>query len=384
MLAALSDIIEANKALEASEIVEWAKSIGVALKKFAEVAKQGLDTLGQAEDLLDRTAPRSLLHPETPALRWSEWWKSSEQFLLKHNPLDIGAHADELPPGLTVQGQTLSRGNPMPVDIVREDSSSFLGGPIGSGGVLPTGAAPGSGHGAPESLRARGTPGGGGFGPSVTPQPDDTVQSLAAKYQDRYPHLSSQQCVALAQAAAGIGGTVRDWRRGDSVKDTALEPGTPIATFLDPSGTLSDRYAGGGIGTPGANRDHAAIFLGKTSDGIWVEEQFTGSGGPHAHFYPWNDPRGGEKSAESYYAINDLHGLPAGTNNPHRHPPHALPSRPYTPTASGGARLSMLAGPQAVASRSTSRNIGSLQVKGATAQEIADNLVAALRPELTA
>jgi hypothetical protein len=409
MLAALSDIIEANKALEASEIVEWAKSIGAGLKTFAEVVKQGIDTLGQAEDLLDRTAPPSILQPRMPPLRWSEWWHSSEQFLRNHNPLDIGAHADELPPGfdegafesrrarafsslpgLTINGQQVSRGNPLPIDVVRGGGSgaganTLLGGPIGSGGTPPTGAGPGSDHGASGGLRARGTPGGGGSGPNVTPQPDGTVQSLAAKYQDRYPHLSSQQCVASATAAAGIGGTVRDWRRGDSVKDTALEPGTPIATFLNPDGTPSNRYAGGGIGTPGgANRDHAAIFLGKTTDGIWVEEQFAGSGGPHVHFYSWNDPRAGEKSAESYYAINDSHGLPAGTNNPHRHPPHALPSRPYTPTPSGGARLSMLAGPQAVASKSTTRNIASLQVKGATAQEIADNLVAALRPELTA
>jgi hypothetical protein len=386
MLAALSDIIEANKALEASEIVEWAKSIGAGLKTFAEVVKQGIDTLGQAEDFLDRTAPPSILHPRTPPLRWSEWWKSGEQFFQRHNPLDIGAHADELPP---VGGLQVSRGNPLPVDIVRiagsgADANTLLGGPTGSGGTPPIGAGPGSGHGASDGLRARGTPGGGGFGPNVTPQPDETVQSLAAKYRDRYPHLSSQQCVALAMAAAGIGGTVRDWRRGDSVKDTALEPGTPIATFLNPDGAPSNRYAGGGIGTPGANRDHAAIFPGKTTDGVWVEEQFAGSGGPRAHFYPWKDPRGGERSAENYFAINDSHGLPAGTNNPHRHPPHALPSRPYTPTPSGGARLSMLAGPQAAASRSTSRNIGSLQVKGATAQEIADNLVAGIRAELTA
>jgi hypothetical protein len=157
-----------------------------------------------------------------------------------------------------------------------------------------------------------------------------------------------------------------------------------LRRFLTPTAHLSNRYAGGGIGTPGANRDHAAILLAKTKDGIWVEEQFAGSGEPHAHFCPWNDPRGGEKSAESYYAINDLHGLPAGTNNPHRHAPHTLPSRPYTPTPSGGARLSMLAGPQAVASRSTTRNIASLRVKGTTAQEIADNLVAGIRAELTA
>ncbi len=121
-------------------------------------------------------------------------------------------------------------------------------------------------------------------------------------------------------AAAGISGTVRDWRRGDSVKDSALEPGTPIATFLNPDGTPSNSYAGGGIGTPGANRDHAAILLAKTADGIWVEEQSAGSGGPHAHFYPWKDPRGGEKSAENYFAVDDSHGRPAGKNNPHRAP----------------------------------------------------------------
>jgi hypothetical protein len=397
LLDALSTWIEDNKDLEASNIVKWLEGVGERLKALAKVAKQGvefakrgIDTLGQAEHFLDETAPRSILHPLTPALKWSDWWKSSEQFLKEHNPFDIGAHAGELPPGLTVQGQTLSRGNPMPVDIVR-DSSSFLGGLIGSGGPPPAGSGPvtpGSGHGASLTLRAHGSgstpetaPGGAGGASPVIPQPDDTVQSLAAKYRDKFPHLTSQQCVALAMAAAGIGGTVRDWRRGDSVKDTALEPGTPVATFINPDGTPSNRYAGGGIGTPGANRDHAAILLAKTKDGIWVEEQFTGSGGPHAHFYRYGDPRGGEKDAANYFAVNDIHGLPAGTHNPHR---HALPAHPHTltPLPSGGAHLSMLAGPQAGASRSTSRNIGSLQVKGSTAQEIADNLVAGIRAEL--
>lgn len=184
---------------------------------------------------------------------------------------------------------------------------------------------------------------------------------------------------------------MRDWRRGDSVKDTALEPGTPIATFLDPSGKLSDRYAGGGIGTPGANRDHAGILLERTKDGIWVEEQSTGSGGPRAQFYRYGDPRGGEKDGSNYFAVNDLHGLPAGTNNPHRHAklpahPHRLTPIPKTSMLpSGGAALSMLAAARpVVTSSSSTKHIGALQIKGRSAQEVADNLVAALRPELTA
>ena len=400
MLDALSGLIEANKQVMASSIVDGVKAIATGLETFAKFAKQGLDTLGRAEDFLDRTAPPSLLHPLTPPNRWSEWWKSGgdflksgEDFLKRHDPFDIGAHADELPP---VAGQQVSRGNPLPVDVVRvagqgADANSFLGGPIGSGGAPPSGAGLGSGHGSSDGVRARGTPGGGGSGPNVTPQPDDTVQSLAAKYRDRYPHLSSQQCVALAMAAADIGGTVRDWRKGDSVKDSAIEPGAPIATFLNPDGTPSDRYAGGGIGTPGANRDHAAIFLGKTKDGAWVEEQYSGSGGPHAHFYPWKDPRGGEKSAENYFAINDSHGLPAGTHNPHRGALH-LPAHPHTLTPlpktsalipSGGAKMA-LAGYPVASSKSTTRNIGRLAVKGNSAQEIADHLVAGIRAELTA
>jgi hypothetical protein len=189
-------------------------------------------------------------------------------------------------------------------------------------------------------------------------------------------------------AAAGIGGTVRDWRRGDSAKDAAIEPGTPIARFLNPDGTLSDQYAGGGIGTPGANRDHAAIFLGKTNDGIWVEKQYTGSGGPHAHFYPWNDPRGGEKSGKNYFVINDSHGLPAGRNNPHRPPLH-LPAHPHTLTPvhtsalipSGGAKMA-LAGYPVASSKLTSRNIADLQIKGNSAQEVADKLVRGSGPSL--
>jgi hypothetical protein len=419
LLDEMSTWIEANKDLDASNIVKWVEGVGERLAAIAKFAKARIDEFDAIYAYLkssspagevgaaiaNRYGPQQQGSGEAVPIPWQQWWKSGEDFLKRHDPFDIGAHADELPPtdgkqvsaepsGLTIAGQQASRGNPLPIDVVRvagqgADANSLLGGPMGSGSPLPQ--TPQGGSGAPDSLRARGTPGGGGSEPNVTPQPDDSVQSLAAKYRDRYPHLSSQQCVALAMAAAGIGGTVRDWRRGDSVKDSALEPGTPIATFLNPDGTPSNRYAGGGIGTPGANRDHAAILLAKTADGIWVEEQSAGPGGPHAHFYPWKDPRGGEKSAENYFAINDSQGLPAGKNNPHRAPLH-LPAHPHTLTPlpktsalipSGGAKMA-LAGYPVASSKTSTRNIGRLAVKGSSAQEIADNLVTGIRAELTA
>ena len=121
--------------------------------------------------------------PQTPApggqatpIPWGDWFRKLEEFVVP------SAHAGELAPGqageygamptmkdfeqgkLSVQGQDVSRGNPMPVDIVRASgqnygSDSFLGGPIGSGGS-PAGLGSSGGGtegGASRLLRERGS-----------------------------------------------------------------------------------------------------------------------------------------------------------------------------------------------------------------------------------
>jgi hypothetical protein len=135
------------------------------------------------------------------------------------------------------------------------------------------------------------------------------VPNATAAFNDvksRFPHLSNEQCVALVQAYNGVG-NVHDWRKGASVAGGTLTPGTAIATFMGPGYKQSDRYAGGGSGTPGIHRDHAAVFLGYDKDqkgnitGMKVAEQYSGSGGVHMKTYPMQGE--GERGAANYFAI---------------------------------------------------------------------------------
>ncbi len=102
----------------------------------------------------------------------------------------------------------------------------------------------------------------------------DDQDQLSARIKALAPNLSSQECVALAMSAAGISGTVRDWRKGDSATGNRLPIGTPVATFLDRNGKPSDLYDGGGIGKRGNNTTHAGVVAGYTPDGdvmLWSQ-----------------------------------------------------------------------------------------------------------------
>ena len=69
--------------------------------------------------------------------------------------------------------------------------------------------------------------------------------------QEKYGNLGNEQCVALAKAYVGSTASVRDWRRGVNALDGNLQPGTPIATFMDRQGNASTLYDGGvGVGAP--------------------------------------------------------------------------------------------------------------------------------------
>ena len=147
----------------------------------------------------------------------------------------------------------------------------------------------------------------------IQPLANETPSHLYDRIRATYPHLSNEQCVTLVRAVAGIKENVWDWRRGVGVGEGNLPTGTPVATFLDRSGKPSEFYdAHQGVGAPGNNTTHTAILMGYTKDGILVSEQYVGSGGPQLHEYKWHDPRGGEKSAENYFAVNDLDGFAGG------------------------------------------------------------------------
>lgn len=151
-------------------------------------------------------------------------------------------------------------------------------------------------------------------------QPDNKTNAVEADIsrdiKKRFPRMRNEQCVALAKAYVGSGGSVTDWRRGEGAMGGGLKPGTPVATFMGKNYQQSDRYAGGGPGTPGIHRDHAGVFLGYELDskghitGMRIAEQYKGSHGVHEKTY---HSRGvGSRNASNYYSINDSGGRPLG------------------------------------------------------------------------
>lgn len=132
----------------------------------------------------------------------------------------------------------------------------------------------------------------------------------------------SRECVALAKAAVGANGSVTTWRRGINAAEGTLKPGAPIATFLDRFGRTSERYAGGGTGTRGANRDHAGIFQEYLRDkggkiiGMRMAEQYARIGRPVSKAYYFGKGAG-EGNASNYHAVMDERGgYLGGKRNP--------------------------------------------------------------------
>lgn len=137
--------------------------------------------------------------------------------------------------------------------------------------------------------------------------------------------LTDEQCVTLAMAAVGVrkgsgeaGSNVHDWRKGVGADQGTLTPGTPVATFLNRDGSQSDRYAGGGAGTPGAHLDHAGVFQKYVLDaygkriGMTILEQYKGSRGAHLKDYLFG--RGtGEGDGSNYHTVLGPDGRPLGS-----------------------------------------------------------------------
>ncbi|MBY0397655.1 MAG: BPSL0067 family protein, partial [Thermoleophilia bacterium] len=170
--------------------------------------------------------------------------------------------------------------------------------------------------------------------------------------------ISNAQCVSLAKAWVGAPASVTTWRKGDAATDGGLQPGTPIATFLNRDGTQSNRYAGGGTGTPGANLDHAGVFHSYITDkdgkriGMKMLDQWNGANGqPQVRDYFFGDRRGGEKDGRNYFAIKGQDGnyLGGGRNPMSAKGPVAEAAAPRTPEAGsagvGAERNRLLATP---------------------------------------
>lgn len=81
---------------------------------------------------------------------------------------------------------------------------------------------------------------------------------------DKAELVGSQQCVALVQHYAKAPATLL-WKEGKTVKgEVAIAKGAAIATFVD--GKYSNNSHG----------NHAALYIGQDSGGIWMMDQWKG------------------------------------------------------------------------------------------------------------
>ena len=120
----------------------------------------------------------------------------------------------------------------------------------------------------------------------------------AAALVSRYAGKSrgeSEQCVALAKSAAGVGHT-SGWHPGDKLGPNT-PVGTPIATF-----GAGGKY----MNTPG--QSHAAIFLGMDKGGIRVLDHWKGHAASE-RVIPYGEKA---ESAQNFRVIADASGKPRG------------------------------------------------------------------------
>ncbi len=91
------------------------------------------------------------------------------------------------------------------------------------------------------------------------------ISSNAASFVGK--KVGNGQCVVFVQTATRAP-TTASWRKGASVRgNRAIRSGTAIATF-NSTGTYSNNASG----------NHAAVYIGQDSSGIWVYDQWVTQG----------------------------------------------------------------------------------------------------------
>ena len=81
-------------------------------------------------------------------------------------------------------------------------------------------------------------------------------------------NVGTGQCVALVEAYTKVPRPATSWKQGDAVRgDATIKKGTAIATFV--AGKYQSHKTG----------NHAAFFISQDATGIWVVDQYFGSGG---------------------------------------------------------------------------------------------------------
>ena len=120
---------------------------------------------------------------------------------------------------------------------------------------------------------------GGGYTGDGTGGSSTGVATNYAQYAGQ--NVGSGQCVALVQAGDPAVGLTRTWTAGEAVQgNTALQPGTPIATF-DANGKYGNHLDGS---------SHAAIYLGQDANGMRVMDQWVGHPASE-RVIPWSGAR---------------------------------------------------------------------------------------------
>ena len=100
--------------------------------------------------------------------------------------------------------------------------------------------------------------------------------------------VGTGQCVALAQASSDVGYT-STWSPGAQVEgETDIAVGTVIATFGS-DGTYTNTYG----------QSHTAIYLGRDSSGIFVEDQWLGQPAQTRHIN-WTTTNSYESGSQFY------------------------------------------------------------------------------------
>jgi hypothetical protein len=95
----------------------------------------------------------------------------------------------------------------------------------------------------------------------------DKIDSLVTTPPKR--NVGTGQCVALVETFSDVRKPADQfWAEGEAVRgNPSLRRGTAIATFVD--GKYHNNKTG----------NHAAFYVGQDSEGIWVVDQYVGSGG---------------------------------------------------------------------------------------------------------
>jgi hypothetical protein len=339
--------------------------------------------------------------------------------------LGIGAKADELPPGfdegdfesrrghalsgLTVEGQSVSRGNPLPVDIVRtslsqqaiSDPNALLGGAEGSGGPLPT--TPQGGAGAPDSFRSRGRGGAGlhdrppvgsaGTGEPGIPYGAGSLTKEAGISQEQYDAFREGVTDLEGKAYGHMGGAggryAGRYQMGPSeITETASRLGVPRPTN---AAFLADKQMQEKFFENYTLDHYRSLMMSPTFRGMSHEQQLEilgyahnqGVGGALHYLRTGQAGRDGWGTSGARY-IDAIRRREAAIKAHHNAPAwwSGVPlSQNGAPT--GGARLSSMAAGRSVTSSQTSNaiHIGKIDVNAPHANDahgIASELMAAL------